>query len=170
MEQQMKTLAAGCVTLMVVFALTPRADAVPLTLQQCIDVALEQSPRLSAYRHKTAADNYDITKRKGTTLPYFSSELSTYMVNGAPATLWTPLSINNPGATLVPTPRGVRNPNAHWDPVGVQEFGVSYPLYSEGSILGLNNPPVVASARAVLTEDQLTAIIEAQKVVLDVSE
>jgi outer membrane protein TolC len=162
MEQQMKTLTAGWVTLVLVFALATRAGAAPLSLQQCIDAAIGQSPLLSAYRHKTASDRYEITKKRGTTLPYLSSTLTNYMINGSPVSPWTPLDINQPEIPV--------NANAHWDPVGIQEIGVSYPLYSEGSILGLNNPPAVASARAVLTEDQLTAIIKAQEVILDVSD
>src|SRR5690348_8069952 len=152
MGPKMKTLATGPLVLALIFALATHAGGAPLTLPQCIDQAIAHSPRLSAYRHKTAADRYGITKKRGTTLPYVSSKLENYMVNGSPATIWTPLSIGNPGATLLPTARGVKNPNAHWDPVGLQEIGASYPLYENGSILGLNNPPVVAQAKAELTE------------------
>jgi outer membrane protein TolC len=171
MEQKMKMLGAGPFAFTLIFALATRAAGAPLTLQQCIDEAIGHSPRLSAYQHKTAADREHITKSRGTTLPYVSSKLSTYMVNGSPATIWTPLDIGKPEDALVlASRRGFVNANAHWDPVGLQEVGVSYPLFYEGSILGLNDPPAVASARAVLTEDQLTAIIEAQKLILQVSE
>jgi outer membrane protein TolC len=170
MEQKMKTFAAGPLAFALVFALATRAVGAPVTLQQCIDEAIGHSPRLSAYRHKASADRDSITKKRGTTLPYVSSKLSTYMVNGSPATIWTPLDIGRPEDALVlASRRGFVNANAHWAPVGVQEIGVTYPLYYEGSILGFNDPPAVASARAMLTEDQLTAIIEAQKVILDVS-
>jgi outer membrane protein TolC len=172
MERQMKKFAAGPIVLALIVALAGRASATVLTLQQCIDMAIEQSPQLSAYRHLTAADRYNVTKQRGSTMPYLSSKLSTYMVNGSPATIWTPLGISEPGiATILASPQGtVVNNNAHWSPVGIQQVGVSYPLYSKGSILGLNNPPVVAAARAHLTQDQLTAIIQMQKVMLDVSE
>jgi outer membrane protein TolC len=171
MEQKIR-LAGGPVALGLILVLATGAGAAPLSLQQCVDAALGQSPMLSAYGHKATADRYDITKKKGTTLPYLSSSLRTYMVNGSPATIWTPLGISEPGvATILASPtRSFNNNNAHWSPVGLQEVGVTYPLYSEGSILGLNNPPAVASARAELTQDELTRIIEAQKVILDVTE
>jgi len=42
-------------------------------------------------------------------------------------------------------------------------------LFQYGSILGLNNPPVVAAARAVLGEQEWNILLFAQKVILDVS-
>jgi outer membrane protein TolC len=172
MECKVKTLTSFSLILALISGLATRSSAEPLTLQQCIDAAVKQSPELSAYRHKTAADRYDITKKRGTTLPYLSSKLSNYMVNGSPATIWTPLGISEPGvATILASPRrSFNNNNAHWSPVGLQTIGSTFPLYHDGSILGLNDPPVVDAARAVLTQDELRAIVQAQKVILDVTQ
>jgi len=46
---------------------------------------------------------------------------------------------------------------------------MTYPLYEYGSILGLNDPPVVAAARAVLGEQEWNILLYAQKVILDVT-
>jgi outer membrane protein len=144
--------------------------AAPLSLQQCIDQAKAHSPELSAYQHKLEADRQGIIKVRATTLPYLSSSLQFYELNGFPADEWAPVGLfqSNLGL-LVPSSRGVIDPNAHWAAVGVQRIGVTYPLYFEGSILGLNDAPAVAIARTSLTEDEYTSMIEEQKVILDVT-
>jgi len=165
----MKTLAKTALLCALVAALaTTGVTAVPLSLQQCIDEASRRSPELSAYRHKVEADRQNIIKRRGTTLPYFSSSLQAYELNGSPASAWAPVGLFQATESVSQVPTS-HNPNAHWAPVGVEQVGVSYPLYYEGSILGLNDAPAVATARAQLTEDQLTAMIEEQKVILDVA-
>ncbi|HTY57155.1 MAG TPA: TolC family protein [Candidatus Binataceae bacterium] len=157
--------ALGLVT-----ALASTAIGAPiLTLQRSIDEAVAHSPGLSAYRHLVQAAREDITVKRGSTLPYLSSNLQLYEVNGFPAAPYTTLHLvipeNGFGAAAI-----VHNPNAHWAPVAIQEVGVNYPLYKEGSVMGLNNPPVVAAARAVLTEQELLSILQAQKLILDVTQ
>lgn len=148
---------------------TTGSTAATLSLQHCIEEATLHSPQLSAYRHKVAADRQNIVKRRGTTLPYLSSTLQAYELNGSPASAWAPVGLFSATESTSQVPTS-HNPNAHWAPVSVEQVGVSYPLYYEGSILGLNDAPAVATARAEMTEDQLTAMIEEQKVILDVAQ
>lgn len=165
----MKRLAVIAVSLVLVVALASTAMCGPiLTLQQCIDDAVQHNPGLSAYRHLVAAAKENIIKQQGTTLPYLSSNLEAYEVNGFPAAPYTTLHLvipeNGFGVAAL-----THNPNAHWAPVAIEGIGINYPLYKEGSILGLNNPPVVEVARAELTQQELTSLIRAQKLILDVS-
>jgi outer membrane protein TolC len=164
----MKKFAFVPVAFALVASLASQAICAPLTLKDCIAEAIKHSPGLSAYRHLIAADKADVTKTRGTTLPYLSSRLEGYEVNGFPTTQWSPLGINQPELGLVGL-GPLRNQNAHWSPVGVEEIGVTYPLYYEGSILGLNDPPAVASARNVVTEQEFSSQIAEQKVIFDVA-
>ena len=50
----------------------------------------------------------------------------------------------------------------------MQVVNATYPLYLYGSIMGLNNPPVVAAAKAELNQQELTVVLAEQKVILDV--
>ena len=165
----MKRLTVIAVSIVLAVALASTAMCGPtLTLQRCIDDAVQHSPGLSAYRHLVAAAKENIIKRQGATLPYLSSNLDAYEVNGFPAAPYTTLHLVIPQSGF-----GVaaltHNPNAHWAPVAIEGIGINYPLYKEGSVLGLNNPPSVAVARAELTQQELTSLIRAQKLILDVS-
>jgi len=166
----MKRLNLIAFSLATLLGLTSVAMSAPvITLQQCIDAAVLHSPGLSAYRHLIDAAREEITVQRGSTLPYLSSNLEFYEVNGFPAAPYTTLHLvipDNAGTF----PSNVHNPNAHWAPVAIQEVGVSYPLYKQGSILGLNNPPVVVAARAELTEQELLSLLQAQKLILDVTQ
>jgi len=164
----MKTIAMLVVALITVGFSVPTVAADPLSVQDCIREALEHSPLLSSNQHLIEADRADIMKKKGATLPYFSTQLQGYEVNGSPVTAFTPLGLFEPASGGVLTSKGIRFPSAHWAPVGLEEVGVTYPLYYEGSILGLNDSPSVASARAVMTQQQLTQAVAEQKVIFDV--
>ncbi|MGD0073191.1 MAG: TolC family protein, partial [Candidatus Binataceae bacterium] len=165
----MKGLAAIAVSISLVVIFASAAMSAPvLTLQRCIDDAVQHNPGLSAYRHLVDAARENITKKRGTTLPYLSSNVDVYEVNGFPAAPYTTLHLvipeNGVGVEAL-----THNPNAHWAPVAIEGIGVNYPLFKEGSILGLNDPPVVAAARAALTQQELTSLIQAQKLILDVT-
>jgi len=139
-----------------------RVEAVTLTLQDCVEQAVENSPGLASGRALVAAWKADMTKKRGTTLPYFSGLLEGYMLNGNPATQWFPTGISEPGFGAIP------GRNVHWDPVGIEQIGVTYPLISEGSLMGLNDPPAVATSRAQMTEQEAENIITMEKVVFEV--
>jgi outer membrane protein len=158
-EQRRKNLVIVRFTLVLLFVRASVATPSPLTLTGFITDVVQQSPQLAAARHEAMAAAYDVTKKKGTTLPYLSGTLSGYEVNGRPVTPFTALNISDP-----------ENPalhQAHWGPVAEQGVSVSYPLFQNGSVLGLNNPPVVASANAVVDQQRFLAMIAEQKVILD---
>lgn len=138
------------------------AQAITLTLQQCLDQALDHSPGLASGQAIIAAWKADMVKKRGNALPYFSGLLQGWYLNGNPATQWFPTGISQPGFGAVP------GRYVHWDPVGLEQIGVTYPLISEGSIMGLNDPPGVAMSRANMTEQEAENIISMEKIVLEV--
>jgi outer membrane protein TolC len=161
----MSKLALACSILFAIVAgQAGGATAGPMTLKDCVAAAVEHSPQLSSGRHMSAAYAQAIKKTRATTLPYFSSQLQAYEINGNPATQWFPLGIFQPenGAP------GQQNRTAHWGAVGIEEIGVTYPLIFEGSFLGMNDVPAVAAARAQMTEQEAANLIAEQKVILDV--
>ena len=161
----MSRLALACSMLLAIVAgRAGGAQAGAMTLKDCVVAAIEHSPQLSSGRHMSAAYAEAIKKTKATTLPYFSSQLQAYEINGNPATQWFPLGIFQPenGAP------GQQNRTAHWGAVGIEEIGVTYPLFFEGSVLGLNDVPAVAAARAQMSGQDAMNLIAEQKVILDV--
>ena len=140
------------------------AFADPTTLKDIVVAAIQHSPQLSSGRHMSAEYAAAIKKTRATTLPYFSSQLQAYEINGNPATQWYPLGIFQPENGTF----GQRNRNAHWGAVGIEQIGVAYPLLFEGSVLGLNDVPAVAAARAQMSGQDAVNLLTEQKVVLDV--
>jgi outer membrane protein TolC len=133
--------------------------AAPLSLQNCIVQAIHHSPSLSAARHEAKALQEGVIKQQRALMPSLSAQTSAYEVNGAPATPFSALRVfdaENPHAG-----------NAHWGPVGLESIGVQYPLIQNGSILGLNDPPEVAAARASLDKKLAWLLLAEQKVVFD---
>ncbi|HLW69615.1 MAG TPA: TolC family protein [Candidatus Binataceae bacterium] len=133
-----------------------------LSLHECIDEALDKSPDLASSRHMIEAARADITKKRGTLMPYLAAQASAYVVNGQPVNEFSVLNLFN-AATGVTT-----HNHANWDPLSIQEFLLTYPLFYEGSLMGLNDPPAVASSRATMTEQQAVALVNEQKVIFNV--
>jgi outer membrane protein TolC len=157
--------ALACLVLLATVA-GPATGALadPMTLQDLVVAAIQYSPQLSSGHHMSAEYAAAIKKTRATTLPYFSSQLQAYEINGNPPTQWYPLGIFQPENGAF----GQRNRNAHWGPVGIEEIGVAYPLFFEGSLLGLNDVPAVAAARAQMSGQEAVNLLTEQKVVLDV--
>jgi outer membrane protein TolC len=155
----MKILIKWLILVAIVEAYAAVVSAAPLSLQDCILQAIHRSPSLSAARHEAQALREGVTKQQMALMPSLSAQTSAYEVNGAPATPFSALRVfdaENPRAK-----------NAHWGPVGLESIGVQYPLIQNGSILGLNDPPEVAAARAALDEKLAGLLLAEQKVVFD---
>jgi len=160
-----RSVLACLLTLATSAAGAPSAGAAQMSLKDCVVQAIVNSPALSSGRFLVEADKADIKKKRGTTLPYLSSSLQGYEVNGAPVTVWYPLGLFQPEN---PSSTGTHNPEAHWAPVGMESVGITYPLLSGGSILGLNDPPPVAISRADMDQQTITNLITEAKVVFNV--
>jgi outer membrane protein TolC len=160
-----KSSVIGVFAIILSFVATAQGQVLKAT--DCIREALAHSPSLAQSNHQIAADREDITKKKGSQLPYLSSELQGYMVNGSPVSEWTALNAVQPENGITPTGRRTF-PLIHWAPVGIENIGVTYPLVFQGSFMGLNDPPPVATAKATLTEAELNKLVSEQKVIFDV--
>jgi len=139
----MKVRGLQAILIAIISACATAAVGAPLTLDDCITQAIHHSAALSAARHDTQAAREGVTQQRAALLPSISAQANAYEVNGRPATPFTALNVFDPES-----PRR----NAHWGPVGIESIGLTYPLIENGSILGLNNPPEVAAARAAVDE------------------
>jgi outer membrane protein TolC len=159
MEHTMKALGIRILLIAIIDAYATAVAAAPLSLQDCIMQAIHHSPALSAARHEAQAAREGVTEQRGALMPFLSAQTSAYEVNGTPTTPFSALRVfdaENPRAK-----------NAHWGPVGLESIGVQYPLIQNGSILGLNDPPEVAAARAAVDEKLAGILLVEQKVIFD---
>jgi len=156
----MKSYSLLVVAAIIFAASTVTANASTLTLQECLTLAIHHSPELSAARHETLAAREGVSENQSALLPSLGAQMSAYEVNGAATNPFSALRVfdaENP--TL--------NRNAHWGPVAIETVGINYPLIGRGSILGLNNPPELAAARAAVDERLAGILLIEQQVVFN---
>jgi outer membrane protein TolC len=142
-----------------------------LTLRDCIAQGLGTNPGLKSERFTLAADKENIWKAKSSFLPDFTGEASLYLLNGSPPSKWQVAGVNDFSETAV-TARAngktvvTKAPlRIGWAPVGTGGVGVTYPIYEDGSILGLNNPPAVKVAKADYKKQDWTIRLTEQEVI-----
>jgi multidrug efflux system outer membrane protein len=116
----------------------------PLTLRDCIAIALGESPALEASRLDVLSASQDVRAAQGLLLPQVTGSAQYELFSGSPTSKFSVLNIGNvsPSGTVVTTN------SVGW--TGVQAYGahLRYPLFNEGSILGLNDAPAVAEKKA----------------------
>src|SRR5215472_6389252 len=117
----------------------------PLTLHDCIAIALGESPALEVSRFDVLSAGEEVRAAQGMLLPKVTGEAQYQLFEGSPTSKFSVINLGSvtPSGTVV-TPRvvtltGVELYSAH----------LSYPLFKDGSILGfLNNPPPIAEKKA----------------------
>src|SRR5580704_3115267 len=125
-----------------------------LTLHTCITESLRGNPRLASEQFTLAAGKENIWKEKSGFYPQVSGSADFRVYRGSPTGYWAALGINDPNLTGVfnITKGGTKNSRSpfrlDWGEVGLGAVTLDYPLYANGSILGLNTPPAVAIAKA----------------------
>ncbi len=113
-----------------------------LSLQDCIALALDESPVLKASRLDVASATEAARAARGQALPQITATGSAQLFSGSPTSRF---SIVNLGDTGV----GVTSSRAvDLGAVEVYSAHLSYPLFRDGSILGLNTAPQEASQLA----------------------
>ena len=122
----------------------------PLTLTDCIALALNESPLLDASRLDVASATEEARAARGQALPEITAAGSAEIFSGSPISKF---SIVNTGSTVevIRNPNNVRPTNSRTvDGAGVEVYSahLSYPLFRDGSILGLNTGPAEASKLA----------------------
>ena len=142
-----------------------------LTLRECIAQGLGQNPGIKSERFTLAADKENIWKAKASFLPDFTAQAKLWLINGSPPGPFTVLGVNDFDNGAVTTTSGKQTSKSKtplrvgWAPVGTGGVGVTYPIYEDGSILGLNNPPAVKVAKADYKKQDWTIRLTEQDVI-----
>jgi outer membrane protein TolC len=142
-----------------------------LTLRDCIAQGLGQNPGLKSEKYTLAADKENIWKAKASFLPDFTAQAGLYLLNGSPPGPWTAAGVNDFDSGAVTTKANGKNNGTRvplrigWAPIGIGGVGVSYPIYEDGSIFGLNNPPAVKVAKADYKKQDWTIRLAEQDVI-----
>jgi multidrug efflux system outer membrane protein len=120
----------------------PRPHA--LTLHDCIAIALGENPGLEASRYDVLSAAQEVRAAQGMLLPQVTGTAQYLLFSGSPTSKFAVVNLGGetPGGVAV-TPRTVG-----W--TGVELYGahLTYPLFKDGSIFGLNNAPAVAEKKA----------------------
>jgi outer membrane protein TolC len=113
----------------------------PLTLQDCIAIALGESPKLEAERFDVLAATAEVRAEQGKALPKLTGLAEPEIFSGNPVGKF---SFFDEAGNAVSTTRKDVNFGT-LDDLGGR---LRYSLFKDGSILGLNNPPAVQAKRA----------------------
>jgi multidrug efflux system outer membrane protein len=116
----------------------------PLTLHDCIAIALGESPALEASRFDVLSAAQEVRAAQGMLLPQVTGSAQYQLFEGSPTSKFSVINLGSvtPSGTVV-TPRVVTL-------TGVELYSAHllYPLFKDGSILGLNDAPAVAEKKA----------------------
>jgi len=121
----------------------------PLTLRDCIALALNESPLLDASRLDVASATEEARAARGKVLPEITASASAQIFAGSPVSKF--FIVNTGSSTIVGgNPNNTGNDERTVDGAGVEVYSahLAYPLFRDGSILGLNTGPAEASKLA----------------------
>lgn len=133
----------------------------PLTLADCVNAALGINPELKASQYDLKAADAAIWAERSALLPKLTGSAQLFYLDGEPVTPFGVSGVTEPELTA----RNVDN-GTGW----IGSLGVSYPLFQDGSILGINNAPAVASARAARQQQEWTRSLATETAVDIVAE
>src|SRR5205814_6645658 len=109
----------------------------PLTLHDCIAIALGESPKLEATRLDLLAAGEEIRAAQASLWPNLTGSATGEAFSGDRTSKFGIVNAGTTGAGI--------STNKHVDLVGVGIFGLKleYPLFKDGSIFGFNDAPAV---------------------------
>ena len=116
----------------------------PLTLTDCIALALNESPLLDASRLDVASATEEARAARGQALPLVTASGSAQLFSGSPTSKFSIVSAGSSGVALNPS----SDQSVSGAGVEIYSASLSYPLFRDGSILGLNTGPTEASKLA----------------------
>jgi outer membrane protein TolC len=116
----------------------------PLTLHDCIAIALGESPALEASRFDVLSAAQEVRAAQGMLLPQITGSAQYQLFSGSPTSKFSVVnlgSITTNGAVVTSNVAGLSE---------IEAYGahLRYPLFNDGSILGLNNAPAIAGKKA----------------------
>jgi len=114
----------------------------PLTLQDCIGIALGESPKLEASRFDLLAAGEEIRAAQASLWPNLKGSATGEAFSGEQTSKF--------GIVLTGPSGGGVNANRQVDLAGIGIFGLrlEYPVFKDGSIFGFNDAPAVEIKRA----------------------
>jgi len=116
----------------------------PLTLHECIAIALGESPSLEASRFDVFSAAQEVRAAQGMLLPQVTGSAQYELFSGSPTSKFSVINLGS----VTPSGTVVTANSVGWTGVEVYGAHLRYPLFNDGSILGLNNAPAVAEKKA----------------------
>src|SRR5207249_7906425 len=150
-DRSSNNVAAGLAALLFILPCTSKAgeglEAArhhPLTLHDCIAIALGESPALEASRFDVFSAAQEVRAAQGMLLPQVTGSAQYQLFSGSPTSKFSVINLGS----VTPSGTVVTANSVGW--TGIESYGahLKYPLFNEGSILGLNNAPAVAEKKA----------------------
>src|SRR5213080_4102237 len=116
----------------------------PLTLHECIAIALGESPALEASRFDVFSADQAVRAAQGMLLPQITGGADYLLFSGSRVSKFGVINLGSvsPNGSVV-TASSVGSAE-----VELYSAHLKYPLFADGSILGLNNAPGVAEKKA----------------------
>jgi len=116
----------------------------PLTLHECIAIALGESPALEASRFDVFSADQEVRAAQGMLLPQITGGADYLLFSGSRVSKFGVINLGSvsPNGSVV-TASSVGSAE-----VELYSAHLKYPLFADGSILGLNNAPGVAEKKA----------------------
>lgn len=129
----------------------------PLTLYDCISLALNESPLLEASRLDVASATEEARAARGEALPRIDASGSYQFFTGSPTNKFAIIGTSGIGVGT--------NQNVQQGAVELYSAHLSYPLFRDGSILGLNTGPAEASRLAKKRDLAWTSKLRREEVI-----
>ena len=132
-----------------------------LTLQDCINVALGESPLMEASRFDLVAAIQEINAARAMTLPRLFGEVTPEIFSGGQTSAFSILTASDTGRT-----------NTVTGGLGIFDARLSYPLFRDGSILGLNvnDAPAIVLKRAQAEALEWTTHLKREDVIYRIAD
>ncbi len=117
-----------------------------LNLHDCIVLALQESPALEASRFDVASANEEVRAARAKTLPELTGSASAQVFSGSPTSKFAIVNTGNQGVGPGLGTGSSRGVGA----TGVELYSgrLTYPIFKDGSLFGLNKAPAIASKEA----------------------
>src|SRR5215470_385353 len=116
----------------------------PLTLHECIAIALGESPALEASRFDVFSAEQAVRAAQGLLLPQVTGAADYLLFSGSRVSKFGVINLGN----VTPNGSVVTASSVGSAEVELYSARLRYPLFADGSILGLNNAPAVAERKA----------------------
>ena len=131
----------------------------PLDLDDCIALALDESPLLEASRLDVTSATEEARAARGQALPELTASANAQIFSGSPTGRFAIVNVGDTGIGVNPLPTPRPRPSPGKPPRDTSRFvdlgtveaysaHLAYPLFKDGSILGLNTGPAEAGKLA----------------------